>query len=297
MGYQHPHDTRKEAARKKPASTKNKIRSLQRLLKKTEDAEAKQGLRRQIRELEKTMKSNLDRERERKYAVRYHKIKFFERQKLRRRLKQALRQIEGLGPDAPAEERQRLEARAEELRMDFVYVDFYPRGSKYYSLFGRSQGEDDARTVALRDEMREQALRAWREAGSPAVGVDGVERGGGGTRERRAEAHKTGPGPGTWTGTAETGAETGTGTTFSCEGAAGAQGAARDTSTRDAGHGRDARDTRDAGDTITAFISLSVRRHRSAEGRCSSEVVQRCALSGYAAYAAWPSSSLILGAR
>ena len=194
MGYQHPHDTRKEAARKKPASTKNKIRSLQRLLKKTEDAEAKQGLRRQIRELEKTMKSNLDRERERKYAVRYHKIKFFERQKLRRRLKQALRQIEGLGPDAPAEERQRLEARAEELRMDFVYVDFYPRGSKYYSLFGRSQGEDDARTVALRDEMREQALRAWREAGSPAVGVDGVERGGGGDKGAEGRGAQDGAG-------------------------------------------------------------------------------------------------------
>lgn len=61
----------------KLASTKNKLRSVQRLLAKVEDPKAKRALEAQRRALLGTQAATAQAAKERKLAVRYHKVKFF----------------------------------------------------------------------------------------------------------------------------------------------------------------------------------------------------------------------------
>mmetsp|Transcript_11002 Transcript_11002/g.41085 ORF Transcript_11002/g.41085 Transcript_11002/m.41085 type:complete len:270 (-) Transcript_11002:349-1158(-) len=159
----------KQRGLRKPPSTKNRIRSLQRLLKKAQCEEQKEALREQLKQLDKKMKTNRQKELERKYATRYHKIKFFERQKVRRRLRSVtkeLARVEGKkkGDSDSVEEQDALLERKRKLEEDLAYIDYYPKGVKYYSLFGRSQGVDDPKTEQLRQEMRVRALRSCEDA-------------------------------------------------------------------------------------------------------------------------------------
>ncbi|TBU37627.1 hypothetical protein BD309DRAFT_973667 [Dichomitus squalens] len=134
---------------------------------------------------------------ERSLAARYHKVKFFERQKLLRKIAQVKRQLKGDGEDGEGEtlgkkERKKLEKRLGELRVDLNYVLHYPKTKKYISLFPpevRKGEEAEAETVdekgkAETDGQREE-IRAWvreqMEGGAlssePEVEVGKSERG------------------------------------------------------------------------------------------------------------------------
>eukprot|EP00884_Botryococcus_braunii_P012586 jgi/Botrbrau1/21328/Bobra.0184s0038.1 len=140
----------------KIVSHKNRIRSLQRLLsraglpdnvrKRTEKQleEAKQAAATQQRAL-----------REQKLAKRYHKVRFFERVKLERRLKVLDTQVSRLRDkekNVPLDMLQVLE----QLQDDLQYVKYFPKGERYVSLL---RNAEDAAGQARLDAERER-LRA-----------------------------------------------------------------------------------------------------------------------------------------
>lgn len=81
-----------------------------------------------------------DRQREKRLAKRYHKVKFFERIKLVRKLKQLksqLLQLSQEGAEAIPEDTKNRETIEEEystLEGDLKYVLFFPKGEKYISI-------------------------------------------------------------------------------------------------------------------------------------------------------------------
>ena len=114
-------------------------------------------------------------------ATRYHHVKFFERQKLVRKIAQVKRQLSGengAGEEAEGDagasgelgkkERKKLEKRLGELRVDLNYVLHYPKTKKYISLFPpevRKGKEAEVETVdekgkAETDRQREE-IRTW----------------------------------------------------------------------------------------------------------------------------------------
>ncbi|KAI0774886.1 hypothetical protein BD413DRAFT_450194, partial [Trametes elegans] len=129
------------------------LRQTRRLLAKdTLAADVRVATERRLRALEADL-AKAERARvERALAARYHKIKFFERQKVARKLAQARRRLtaldgegegegkgkgkgKGEGEKATRKEREELEGRLAELRVDLNYILNYPKTRKYISLF------------------------------------------------------------------------------------------------------------------------------------------------------------------
>lgn len=105
---------------------KSMIRQTKRLLAKESiepgtRIEAERRLRAMELELEESMQSN----KERHFATRYHKVKFFERQKLMRRLRQLRREPES----------RQVRAQLFEHRVFLNYVLHFPADRRYVSLF------------------------------------------------------------------------------------------------------------------------------------------------------------------
>lgn len=95
---------------------------------------------------------------QKKYAQRYHKVKFFERRKVERKLGQVRRSLQhDMTPE--------LRRRESELIDDLDYIKYYPRDKKYISLFGGRC--EDAKTLRLRATRRQLALRAAAKARCP----------------------------------------------------------------------------------------------------------------------------------
>ncbi|EEH58168.1 uncharacterized protein MICPUCDRAFT_16457, partial [Micromonas pusilla CCMP1545] len=136
---------------KKKPSTKNQMRSIQRLLKREglpEKARAEKA--RQLEALDAIAEENKRAERERKLSVRYHKVKFFERVKL-------TRAMEKLERDNPAATRS--DAVAEELKQlkeDLHYVMHFPKGYKYVSVL---KNKDETPEAAEYLEKKRRRLR------------------------------------------------------------------------------------------------------------------------------------------
>ncbi|THG99237.1 hypothetical protein EW026_g3063 [Hermanssonia centrifuga] len=110
---------------------------------------------------------------ERTLAQRYHKVKFFERQKVTRKLSKIKRQLE---ESTEKKERKKLEKVLLELRVDLNYIMHYPKLKKYISLFppevrrqqpeeeddGSSEKESRKQTVEETDAQREEIRKMVR---------------------------------------------------------------------------------------------------------------------------------------
>ncbi|KAJ1460901.1 hypothetical protein M885DRAFT_612079 [Pelagophyceae sp. CCMP2097] len=156
----------------KPKTEKNKIRDLRRRIqlekKKGGTAEAIAALEADIA-LRSTSEGAKEAERkkveiQKANATKYHKVKFFERRKIDRSLRQVQKKLLTSPADAALV--------AEEARLfgDLSYVKFYPNEHKYISLFGAEvSGEpDDEKTIRRREDMRKIALaRAAEDALKP----------------------------------------------------------------------------------------------------------------------------------
>ncbi|KAI8971029.1 hypothetical protein BD414DRAFT_229574 [Trametes punicea] len=148
------------------------LRQTRRLLAKDKlAADVRVATERRLKSLEADL-ANAERARlERTMAMRYHKVKFFERQKVTRKLNQAKRKLAAM---APCEEDEattaELEARLSELRVDLNYIMHYPKTKKYISLFppevrqakGQSAAEAtrEAKEKSETDRQREE-IRTW----------------------------------------------------------------------------------------------------------------------------------------
>ncbi|GAA5965666.1 hypothetical protein JCM8115_005473 [Rhodotorula mucilaginosa] len=154
-------------------------------------------------ELEKTSQSKV----EKKMVQRYRGVKFFERQKLLRKIKQAKKQLAEV-PESADAQRALLEA-----RIDLYYVLRYPKSEKYIALFpdgtyvpplaSLSELASDATPserkrqtlrLSLRDQVKRGELPAEAELGE--LGIEGEEDVGSGPatiekkRERPDETEK-----------------------------------------------------------------------------------------------------------
>ncbi|KAI0264134.1 hypothetical protein BC834DRAFT_826678 [Gloeopeniophorella convolvens] len=157
----------KEGAPVGVSKIKSALRQTRRLL-------AKEGLaanvrvetERKLKALEADLATAERANKERALAVRYHKIKFFDRQKVLRKIKQTNTQLEDDG--LSSKRRKKVEAELFELRVDLNYVMNYPKTEKYISLFppearqteGAGAPVHTAASSSVTDDKREK-LREW----------------------------------------------------------------------------------------------------------------------------------------
>ena len=148
------------------------LRQTRRLLAKdTLAADVRVATERRLRALEADLARAEQARLERAMAARYHKIKFFERQKVVRKIAQVKRELaapvtgEEKGKKAD-KERRRLEGRLEELRVDLNYILHYPKTKKYISLFPpeiRQGGKERDREQVAREEKEKSETDRQRE--------------------------------------------------------------------------------------------------------------------------------------
>ncbi|KAH9846492.1 hypothetical protein C2E23DRAFT_575250 [Lenzites betulinus] len=151
------------------------LRQTRRLLAKDKlAADVRVATERRLRSLEGDLAAAERARLERTMAARYHKIKFFERQKVVRRLVQAKRKLAAGAADGTAKgigkkERKELERRVTELRVDLCYILHYPKTKKYISLFppevrqagaGAEASAIAAKEASETDKQREE-IRTW----------------------------------------------------------------------------------------------------------------------------------------
>ncbi|KAI0629524.1 hypothetical protein C8Q77DRAFT_1140736 [Trametes polyzona] len=145
------------------------LRQTRRLLAKdTLAADVRVATERRLKSLEADLAKAERARLERTMATRYHKIKFFERQKVVRKLHQTKRKL--ASEEGPGDDREELEARLAELRVDLNYILHYPKTKKYISLFppevrqakGQSAAETarQAKEKSDTDKQREE-IRTW----------------------------------------------------------------------------------------------------------------------------------------
>jgi len=143
---------------------KSLLRQTRRLLAKDNlAADVRVGTERRIKSLEADLAKAELAKKERTLAVRYHKVKFFERQKVVRKLKQAKKNLASVSANDPR--KKEIESSIFELRLDLNYILHYPKTKKYISLFPpevRQGGSNSASKLTERetDRAREE-VRSW----------------------------------------------------------------------------------------------------------------------------------------
>ncbi|KAF9463532.1 hypothetical protein BDZ94DRAFT_1192598 [Collybia nuda] len=144
---------------------KSSLRQTRRLLAKDNlAADVRVETERRLRALEADLLQATSSRKQRALAVRYHKIKFFERQKVIRKLNQAKKHL----GDADEDSRSEFEAAITELRVDLNYILHYPKTKKYISLFppevrlgeGKSMSRPVDGETAKTGQAREE-VRSW----------------------------------------------------------------------------------------------------------------------------------------
>ena len=141
-------------AKAAPASASKQVRSLERLLKRELPAHVRREKEAALAALQQQAQKAKRTQRERAFSKKYHKVKFFERRKVERRIAHLKKQLEGAGPKAQPELRRQLQA----AEHDLLYVQHFPRHKKYLSLFPVA-GTDDAFVAKRRERIRAAIVR------------------------------------------------------------------------------------------------------------------------------------------
>ncbi|KAI5981304.1 hypothetical protein EDC04DRAFT_2594545 [Pisolithus marmoratus] len=171
---------------------KSSLRQAKRLLsKETLAADVRVETQRRIRVLEADLVNAQNARKLRAMASRYHKVKFFERQKVTRKIKQVKRNLE----TAVGEEKARLELTLSDLRVGMNYILHYPPSKKYISLFPPEarQFNTSQTTISLDDgDERSKILKLIRsqmERGELSLEPDNNDPVAGGKTRLRHNRH------------------------------------------------------------------------------------------------------------
>ncbi|KAF8911563.1 hypothetical protein CPB84DRAFT_1671941 [Gymnopilus junonius] len=118
---------------------------------------------RRLKGLEVELQQAETSKKERAFAVRYHKVKFFERQKVTRKLTRAKKALEST---VDASEKKKLSTELHDLRVDLNYIQHYPKTKKYISLFPPEVRKGEKVSVASqadteRTNKEREELRKW----------------------------------------------------------------------------------------------------------------------------------------
>ncbi|KAL6758802.1 hypothetical protein V8C86DRAFT_1411008 [Haematococcus lacustris] len=138
---------------KKSVSLRDRLRFLTHLLKKEDlTPGARTRAENELRAAQEQQRQAAAKERERKLAVRYHKVRFFERIKIERQIGQLHRKLQeaveqGVAPEEVSEQ----QAVLEEWQRKLMYVRHFPAGEKYVSLLRQA---DSPETQAALDQER-----------------------------------------------------------------------------------------------------------------------------------------------
>ena len=106
-----------------------------------------------LRKLRKQLADAKFDKKEHKVGARYHKVKFFERQKVTRALKKANKELAAAADDATSKDD--IRGRIRDLQEKLLYIRWYPRHAKYLSLFPKGESKD------RRHADRVAAMRVW----------------------------------------------------------------------------------------------------------------------------------------
>jgi hypothetical protein len=121
------------------------------------DKKVHDELKQKLEVLNKEIDGKNKEELERKRAVRYHKVKFFERRKVERKIDTVTKKLSQEKKDeVKAKELREELARLED---DLIYVMYFPKAKKYISLFAQV----DEKTKAKIDLLRVEARKAKEE--------------------------------------------------------------------------------------------------------------------------------------
>ncbi|KAF9012602.1 hypothetical protein BDQ17DRAFT_1232590 [Cyathus striatus] len=140
---------------------KSALRQTRRLLAKDNlAADVRVESERRLKALEADMARAELARKERAYATKYHKVKFFDRKKVLRKLKQAKKNAV-----SEAGSSNKIQDEIYELRMDLNYIIHYPKTKKYISLFPPEKRTDEATVVSEADKVKtdkcREEIRNW----------------------------------------------------------------------------------------------------------------------------------------
>lgn len=172
----------------KNQSLKNQIRNVRRFLQKRGDSMApdvKREQERKLQALERKQVASVQNEKERKLAKRYHHVKFFEKKKVLKKIKQLEKRAKAAAAaaaassDGAARTDQGADAIQRDLRRqrdNLVYVEFFPKDAKYVSLFAKKDGDlvdnkDKIAALLVRAKERKQ-----REEQAAALRIENMDR-------------------------------------------------------------------------------------------------------------------------
>ncbi|WOK91786.1 rRNA-processing protein efg1 isoform X3 [Canna indica] len=141
-------EPQKNGKKSKNVSLKNQIRSTERLLRKDLPIEVKQAQEKKLEELKKQQDAQMRLALEQKMRLKDKRIKFFERIKIERMIRQLEKQQCASSDHASNEE---TSDQLSKLREDLNYVKFFPKNERYVSLF---VGGDNANIVDKRNKLR-----------------------------------------------------------------------------------------------------------------------------------------------
>ncbi|SJK98135.1 related to rRNA-processing protein EFG1 [Armillaria ostoyae] len=151
---------------------KSSLRQTRRLLAKDNlAADVRVTTERRLKALEAELAEAEQIRKERALGMRYHGVKFFERQKVLRKVKQVKKKLSSI----PQNEKKALESSLFDARVDLNYILHYPKTKKYISLFPpeirhpetQSNSTDSSETNAQRQQIKDQIRQQMLDAELP----------------------------------------------------------------------------------------------------------------------------------
>jgi hypothetical protein len=144
---------------------KRRLRSLGRLLSNNEKlpADVRVGHEREIQALQHELVELILDKQKHEMIGKYHKVRFFERQRATRILKKAKKELEACEDDA---ERKKLKRKVHVAEVDFNYPQYYPYMTVYQSLWKKEAGEDGEDRYTPNAEQEDGAkgnAEVWRK--------------------------------------------------------------------------------------------------------------------------------------
>jgi len=140
---------------RKKGSFKQQIRGVERYLKRTDISEESRFFQtKKLEELKKALNSREQVDKEKKRAKQYHGIKFFEKKKVMRKLKQLRKRRE----KGDAADNSVLLEELEAAEDNLAYIIYFPKGKKYVSLFP-SKDADNKDMLAKRAKLLVEAKK------------------------------------------------------------------------------------------------------------------------------------------
>ncbi|RHZ13928.1 hypothetical protein DYB37_009469 [Aphanomyces astaci] len=139
--------------KKKTPSLKNKIRNLERFLKKDV---------KELKELQRQTEGKQEEDKSREITLKYKKVRFFDRRRLMRSLKKLKRQLDAVVSNE-ADNTSEIEKEFQQAKEDMMYVYYYPKGERYINLFPEAKKPHSNEDLARQTTLKKAALKAFKK--------------------------------------------------------------------------------------------------------------------------------------